>query len=471
MAADPLVPIVRRFRRLVPESESSRTTEFSLLERFLQERDESAFEVLVWRHGPMVLGVCRRLGLQPQDADDVFQATFLTLVRKARAIRNGSSLAAWLYKVAHRAALTVRQDLARRKLREVALVDDQVPARDEMAGQETAEQLDTALHALGEKYRTVFILCHLEGLTQAEAAQRLRCPEGTVASRLFTARQRLRQRLGQEAQATVPTAVPPALVSGTVRVGWCGATGAKVLPVAVATLSTEVLRVMLLNRMRWWVAAVFLVAVIGFTGGHAVPAFFADPMPQPGLRGLDGGGGDAKQQKRPLGGITTLYALDPLARTFCFADGEFGGMIHKGKVVNRSSDIDFHGYGTGKFSVGVEGSRVGVILDVGTSKELQKRYGYEETVGHGQGFASIRRKGKKLLILKDYMKQEHQEMTESGDLFAMGAGTAQAPVKLGHVYLIRLSDENEPNFERLVKMLVLAFRPGEAVTIRWEVIE
>ncbi len=78
-----------------------------------------------------------------------------------------------------------------------------------------------------------------------------------------------------------------------------------------------------------------------------------------------------------VGGITTLYAIDPLARTFCFGDGREGGAFEQNEARNRCSDIDFNSYYEGNFTVGVEGGRIGTILDLGNSAELQKRYGYE----------------------------------------------------------------------------------------------
>src|SRR5579872_4293904 len=79
-----------------------------LLERFGCDRDEAAFERLLVLHGPMVLGLCRRLLRHEQDAEDAFQATFLTLARKARTIGKKESLASWLYKVAYRVACRSR---------------------------------------------------------------------------------------------------------------------------------------------------------------------------------------------------------------------------------------------------------------------------------------------------------------------------------------------------------------------------
>ncbi len=84
-----------------------------LLGQFAESRNrdatsESAFRELVNRHGPMVMGVCRQILRRPHDADDAFQATFLVLVRKARSIRVGDSLAPWLYGVAYRTAHRAR---------------------------------------------------------------------------------------------------------------------------------------------------------------------------------------------------------------------------------------------------------------------------------------------------------------------------------------------------------------------------
>src|SRR5437764_2270629 len=100
------------------------TTDGQLLERFLASRDESAFETLVRRHGPMVLGVCRRVLGNLHDAEDAFQATFLVLVHKASSIHPREQVGNWLYGVAHRTALKARGADARRRAKE-----RQVPAR------------------------------------------------------------------------------------------------------------------------------------------------------------------------------------------------------------------------------------------------------------------------------------------------------------------------------------------------------
>ena len=165
-----------------------------LLDRYVRLRDEAAFELLVWRHGTLVLNVCRRILRNDHDVDDAFQAAFATLACKARTIRGQRSVAPWLYKVAYRAALSART----RSHRHVTLEREAEPvavADDDLLWRDVREVLDSEVHRLSAKYRDAFVLCYLQGLTHAEAAVRLSCPEGTVHSRLATAKERLRRGL------------------------------------------------------------------------------------------------------------------------------------------------------------------------------------------------------------------------------------------------------------------------------------
>jgi hypothetical protein len=170
----------------------------------------------------------------------------------------------------------------------------------------------------------------------------------------------------------------------------------------------------------------------------------------------------------PPGGLVTLYTLDPLARTFCFGDGEYGNSFEAGETRNRASDIDYSGYVPGSLSVGIEGGRQGRIIDLGPATALKERYGYEETVGNGQGYASIHRDGKRLMILKQ--RGARQELTEADALFREKAGQSAAKAALGHIYLVRITDTADPAFERLVKVMVVGHREGESVTIRWNLL-
>jgi RNA polymerase sigma factor (sigma-70 family) len=165
-----------------------------LLERFVHSRDEAAFELLVWRHGPLVMNVCRRLLRCDHDVEDAFQATFAALACKARTIRKQSTAAPWLYRVAYRAALAARA----KANRHIALLPEAEPlaaADDDWLWRDLGPVLDAEVQKLAEKYRSAFVLCCLEGLTHGEAAARLGCPEGTIHSRLATARAQLRRRL------------------------------------------------------------------------------------------------------------------------------------------------------------------------------------------------------------------------------------------------------------------------------------
>src|SRR5262249_50257311 len=141
-------------------------TDERLLERFTLHRDESAFAALVRRHGPMVLGVCRRVLHDEHDAEDAFQATFLVLARKSATIRKRGSLDSWLYGVAYRIALKAKSAAVRRRARErqaakMALADPSA----ELAWRDLNPVLDEELNRLPEKYRVPLVLCYLNGKT------------------------------------------------------------------------------------------------------------------------------------------------------------------------------------------------------------------------------------------------------------------------------------------------------------------
>src|SRR6516165_8078426 len=177
---------------------SAELTDGQLLGRYVTTRDAAAFETLVRRHGPMVLGVCRRLLPNLHDAEDAFQATFLVLVRKARTITPRDAVGSWLYGVAYRAAQKVRVAAARRRSKEVPMA--QVPEPTTVAEglwHDMLPLLDHELALLPAKYRLPIVLCDLEGKTRKEAARQLGWPEGTVAGRLAGARKLLAEALAR----------------------------------------------------------------------------------------------------------------------------------------------------------------------------------------------------------------------------------------------------------------------------------
>ena len=173
--------------------------EAQLLERFLAQRDEAAFEAILQRHGPMVLGVCRRMLDDPHDVADAFQATFLILVKKARSIRDRDVLGTWLYGVARRVAVRAQVNARRRRNRErtgsggAGRGTNRAP--DRLEATELRSLIDAELERLPSRYRAPVILCDLEGQTHEQAAAQIGCPVGTVKSRLSRGREQLRSRL------------------------------------------------------------------------------------------------------------------------------------------------------------------------------------------------------------------------------------------------------------------------------------
>jgi RNA polymerase sigma factor (sigma-70 family) len=170
----PLTDVLRHLRLLVGWSSAAGQTDGQLVNRFVSSREEAAFEELLARHGPMVLGVCRQLLREPQDAEDAFQATFLVLVRRAASIRKRDQLASWLYGVAHRVAARVRSQKARRSQRERQGVDIvAVEPSSQGVWDDCQPLIHEEINRLPDKYRLPVVLCCLEGKTQEEAARDL----------------------------------------------------------------------------------------------------------------------------------------------------------------------------------------------------------------------------------------------------------------------------------------------------------
>jgi RNA polymerase sigma factor (sigma-70 family) len=132
-----------------------------LLRRYVVHRDQAAFAALVRRHGPMVLGLCRRITAHPHDAEDAFQATFLVLIRKAAAIRQPETIGNWLYGVAHRTARASRRRRSVRSVRETPWPGVPEPAAPVATADLDLAIVDEELRRLPDKYRTAIVLCDL----------------------------------------------------------------------------------------------------------------------------------------------------------------------------------------------------------------------------------------------------------------------------------------------------------------------
>src|SRR5262245_26755608 len=196
MANAPLGPLLRAIRKLTGVPHAEAAGDAALLERFARHRDEAAFAELVRRHGPMVLGVCRRVLGHEHDAEDAFQATFLVLARKAGSIRRGEALGGWLYEVAAHIALRARADAARRRAHERQAAP-MPTTHDDAALRALQPLLDEELRRLPEQDRRLLVLCYLQGKTHQQAARELGCPPGSVSRRVGHALDMLRERLGR----------------------------------------------------------------------------------------------------------------------------------------------------------------------------------------------------------------------------------------------------------------------------------
>src|SRR5262249_38097474 len=198
MATEAAGIVLRHIRRLAARRSQTRVPERELLAWFCCRGDTAAFEELVRRHGPMVLRVGRRLLSERADAEDVLQATFLTLSRKAASIRRQQSVAAWLHGVAYRLALRMRTAQFRRAFHERQAPQRQAPdPLDEITLREALALLDEELAKLPERLRAPLVLCYLEGVTRDEAAGQLGWSRATIQRRLDEGRERLARRLAR----------------------------------------------------------------------------------------------------------------------------------------------------------------------------------------------------------------------------------------------------------------------------------
>ena len=256
-------------------------TDGQLLESFVGHKDQAAFEALVRRHGPMVLGVCRRVLRNHHDAEDAFQATFIVLVRKASSILPRAMLPNWLYGVAYRTALRARGMIAKQRVRERHMQEMPEPeAEAEHCWHDIQPVLDQELSRLPDKYRMPIILCDLEGKTGKEVARQFGWPEGTVASRLSRGRDMLAKRLTRHglmlsggsltavfSQNSASASVPTPLVSSTIKAASLLAAGQALttglISTKVAALTEGVLKAMLLSKLK---ITLVLCAVVGVVG-------------------------------------------------------------------------------------------------------------------------------------------------------------------------------------------------------------
>ncbi|HZY86800.1 MAG TPA: sigma-70 family RNA polymerase sigma factor [Gemmataceae bacterium] len=293
MASGPAGKVLRHLRAAALVPAASGPGDGPLLEQFVARRDEAAFAALLRRHGPMVLGVCRRLLGHVQDAEDAFQATFLVLARRAAAVAPAELVGNWLYGVAYQTALKARATRARRRARErqvTAMPEREAPRPGPW--RELRPLLDRELSRLPDNYRAVLVLCDLEGKTRKEAARLLGWPEGSVCGRLARARKLLAGRLARQGvtlpaaalaavltQNAASAAVPAALADETVRAAGlfaAGSAAAGVVAPPVAALTDGVLQAMWTTKLKFVAVSVVLsAALFAGAGLPALPALSA----------------------------------------------------------------------------------------------------------------------------------------------------------------------------------------------------
>jgi RNA polymerase sigma factor (sigma-70 family) len=289
MAQRPNSPLMRYLHKLFESKEIAALTDRQLLQRFAAGRDEAAFTVLVRRHGGMVLGVCSRVLVNPSDAEDAFQATFLVLARKSSSFGWHDSIGNWLYGVALRVAGKMKSQRRRHQGTRALLGSMSFVSRAprdpcaEVVHRELAEKLDAALRRLPSKFRSPLVLCYLEGHTHQEAARELGLPPGSISRRVTRGLELLRERLansglclshqalvGLLANGSWRAIVERSLAETTARAGLLFKLGAwtavGTASTRIITLAEGVLRTMILANLKIVMVGVVAVGLLGAGG-------------------------------------------------------------------------------------------------------------------------------------------------------------------------------------------------------------
>jgi len=376
MATNQLTRVIHNLREATLPHDDACRTDGQLLECYIRSREETAFARLVHRHGPMVWGVCRRVLRSHQDAEDAFQATFLILVRKAASIVSKELVANWLYGVAHQTALKARATTAKRGTREkqVTVMPEPVLEQQEL-WDDLQPLLDQELSCLPDKYRAVIALCDLEGKTRKEAARQLGLPEGTVASRLATARTMLAKRLERHglrvsgvalaavlARNAVSASVPNSVASSTIQAatlfaaGPAAATGA--ISAKAVALAEGVLKTMLLTKLKIATAVLVVMAVVGAGATTLKQQVLADKPPDlasrerkqpepPADKPPDSANRERRRPEPPadalptsIGGVVKAVDAGKSTLTVAHRDGETTFTVAKDANINIDGKLD-----------------------------------------------------------------------------------------------------------------------------------
>jgi RNA polymerase sigma factor (sigma-70 family) len=374
--------------QLLTEHAAAQCNDQELLDRFSADRSEQPFAALVRRHGPLVLGVCRRVLHHEQDVEDAFQATFFTLARRAGAIRKRQSISSWLYQVAYRIALKVRTASKPTTPQATEPASAHADPLEAISGRELLMALDEELQRLPEKYRLPLVLCFLEGKTQDEAAREVGWPRGTLKDRLEHGKELLRSRLARRgltvSAALLPlaltqnlraAAVSAALVGPTVQAarqfaaqGLTAAGSAK----AVA-LANGLLRGM--HMSKWKIAAMLFFAVGMLAAGVGVIHRSPTDDSQPPGAGIAAAAAPHEDAPSP--------PANPLARTDVYGDPLPKHAIARFGTVRFQTFSDWSPvvYAPDGKSIATNGLNNTICLhDAETGKEIRRLVGHENLV-------------------------------------------------------------------------------------------
>jgi RNA polymerase sigma factor (sigma-70 family) len=343
---DTLQQAVENIRDLVLSHDAPGLSDSFLLERFLNEHEEAAFEALLRRHGPLVYGVCRRVLRNSADADDAFQATFLVFVRKAASIARPDQLSNWLYGVAYTTSRAARAATIRRHTKEAQVTPRQATTPD-LDLDDIYPVLDDELSRLPVQYRAPLVLCELEGKSRKHAAKALGLPEGTLSSRLARGRALLASRLSRRgvavtgavlttalAEQASAAALPAGLLQATMKAGtlmYAGklATGS-LISAKVLQLSEKTLRIMLLAKLKVTCAILlvscFLCVGAGVLASHGSGVIDSDRIVSQAREAAPGAADDAGRTKLVRDSLTAAEEIeDPETRVqilLGIADGQ-----------------------------------------------------------------------------------------------------------------------------------------------------
>jgi RNA polymerase sigma factor (sigma-70 family) len=264
------------------------TSDAELLRRYCAGRDQDAFAELVRRNGPLVLRTCRHVVGAAAAAEDVFQATFVVLVRKASRLRGSGSLAGWLHATAVRLAQEARRTEQRRWRREKRHAQMRLADAGKLTWPDVRETLDAELAALPERYQLPLVLCYLQELSYEEAARRVPCSPGALRGRLERGKRLLRQRLARYGLPVAapllvlgaPAPLPAALPRATLATLRATRDGAALPPAVTALLGTS-----RSAKFVAWALAFVLCLAVGFgmtlQGAEETPQGDQPPPPAP----------------------------------------------------------------------------------------------------------------------------------------------------------------------------------------------